>query len=219
MLKKLFCFLALILLTVTAAAALAGSSYDEVYSKYPKSRYLVGVGEAARTGNTLSDKRIAEVLARLDIARQIKIRLQEETLDIMCEGGSGKLFKGRQECRNEFIMVVSVTVDEFLKGSRIVDYGEKEGIIYAVAVMPKTQAVEDLDTKIKESINNTKENIEKARKGDKEAVNDAQEEYMKAVTYDKEREMIDGVRDRASGIFDELENELLKLRNKEASAE
>ncbi len=215
MLKKLFSFCILLFLAVPVDAASSSPSYDEVYSQYPKDKYLVGIGEAARSVNPLNDKRIAEVLARLDIAKQIKIRLREETVDIMCEGGSGKLFKNTSECKNEFIMIVEATVDEFLEGSRIVNNGEKEGLVYAVAVMPKAQAVEELDHKVKESVGNTKENIEKAKKGDKEAVNDAQEEYMKAVTYNKEKEMLGGVRSRSSDMFDELEKELIKLREKE----
>lgn len=214
MLKELFSFCILLFLAVPAASAPASPSYNEVYSQYPKDKYLVGIGEAARSANPLNDKRITEVLARLDIAKQIKIRLREETVDIMCEGGSAKLFKNTSECKNEFIMIVEATVDEFLEGSRIVTNGEKEGIVYAVAVMPKAEAVKDLDNRVKESADKTKENLEKARKGDKEALNDAKDEYMKAVTYNKEKEMIEGVRGRASGMFDELEKELVKLREK-----
>ena len=70
--------------------------------------------------------------------------------------------------------------------------------MYAVAVMPRAQAVEELNGKVKQSLDTTKEKIEKAKEGDKKAAADAQEEYMKAVTYDKERELLDGVKDRAS---------------------
>jgi hypothetical protein len=215
MLKKMFLSCFLILLIALVADASASSSYDEVYAEYPKDRYLVGIGEVDKTGNSLNNKRVAEVLARLEIAKQIKVRLREETVDIMCEGGSARLFKDILECKNEFIMIVEVTVDEFLEGSRIVKLGENKGIVYAVAVMPKAVAVKELDNKVKESVDNTKENIEKAKEGDKEALNEAQEEYMKAVTYDKEKELIEGVKSRASDMFEELEKELVKLREKE----
>jgi len=215
MLIRRICLSILVLLTVLTAAASAESSYDSVYAEYPKDKYLVGIGETGGTGNFLNDKRVAEVLARLEIAKQIKVRLKEETVDIMCEGGSAKLFKDILECRNEFVMVVEVTVDEFLEGSKIVNHWEKDGIVYSAAVMPKAEAVKELDDKAKESAEKTKENIEKARKGDKEAAGEAQKAYMKAVTYDREKEMLDGVRSRASDMFEELEKELVKLGERE----
>ena len=81
--------------------------------------------------------------------------------------------------------------------------------------MPKAQAVAELDNKVKESVDNTKESLEKAEKGDKEALSEAQEEYMKAVTYDKEKEIIEGVKTHASKVFEDLEKEIVKLREKE----
>ncbi|MBI5665966.1 MAG: LPP20 family lipoprotein [Nitrospirae bacterium] len=201
----------LVLLMVLLAGASAGQSTDNIYKEYPKDKFLVGTGETAATGKPLNDKRVAEVLARLEIAKQIKVRLKEETVDIMCEGSSARLFKDILQCRNEFIMVVEVTVDEFLEGSKIVNHWEKDGTVYAVAVMPKAEAVKELDSKVKESADKAKGNIEKAKKGDKEAAQDAQEEYMKAVTYDKEKEMLDGVRSNAANMFEELEKELVKL--------
>ncbi len=224
MLKKLSLFLEalakvvipvfIIIVASVATYVSASSSYDNIYTEYPKDKYLVGIGETGKTGNSLNDKRVAEVLARLEIAKQIKVRLREETVDIMCEGNSVKIFKDIPECKNEVIMVVETAVDEFLEGSRIVTNGEKDGIVYAVAVMPKADAVKELDGKVKESLDNTRKNIEKAKKGDEEAAEDAQEEYLKAVTYNREKEMLEGVKSRASDLFDELEKDLLKLKEK-----
>ncbi|RJR15912.1 MAG: hypothetical protein C4581_11200 [Nitrospiraceae bacterium] len=208
-------FSLLVFLIALADGASAGSAYDNVYAEYPKDKYLVGIGETGRTGNFLNDKRVAEVLARLEIAKQIKVRLKEETVDIMCEGGAARLFKDMRECRNEFVMVVEVTVDEFLSGSKIVSHWEQDGIVYAVAVLPKAEAVKELDDRSKESADRTRENIEKAKNGDDGAAGEAQREYMKAVTYDREKEMLDGVRSRSSDMFDELEKELVKLGGKE----
>jgi hypothetical protein len=192
--------------------AYPASPYDEIYTEYPKNKYLIGIGEVNKTNNTIQDKRIAEVLARLEIAKQIKVRLREETLDIMCEGSFERLFKDALKCRNEFIMIIEVTVDEFLRGSKIVTHGERDGIVYAVAVMPRTQAVVELDKNIQKSINKTREEIEKAKQGDSESIEEAEKEFMKAVTYNKERELIEGVKGHASEIFEELEKELVKLK-------
>ncbi len=212
--NRLFPCLLFLIPLVMASYVSAGPSYDKIYAEYPKDKYLVGVGETGGTGNFLNDRRVAEVLARLEIAKQIKVRLREETLDIMCEGGSARLFKDILECKNQFIMIVEVTVDEFLQGSSIVRHGEMDGIVYAVAIMPRAEAARKLDNRVKESLDSTRQGIEKAKKGDKEALNEAREDYMKAVTYNKEKEMIDGVKSRAADMFDELEDELMKLKEK-----
>ncbi len=214
MLINFFTCCLIIMLTLSVSPLWGASSHDAVYKKYPRGKYLVGIGEAQKSANSLTDKRIAEVLARLEIAKQIKVRLREETVDIMCEGGSQRLFRDILQCKNEFIMIVEVSVDEFLEGSKIVEHGQSKETVYAVAVMPRAQAVEELNGKVSNSLNTTREKIGKAKEGDKKAAAEAQEEYMKAVTNDKERELLDGVKDRASAMFDELEKELLKLHEK-----
>ncbi len=207
------CLLVLLILLVSTASA--ESLYDKIYTEYPRESYLVGIGEISKTNNIFKDKRVAEVMARVEIARQIKIRVKEETLDIACEGSTGKIFGTSLECKNEFVMIIEQSVDEMLVGSRIVSHGEKEGIVYAVAVLLRGKTGENLNRNIQDSINKTKESLEKAKKGDKEALSEAQEEYMKAVTYDKEKELIDGVKSHSSELFEDLEKEIVKLRDRE----
>ncbi len=210
------CVKCLILLLIAVVSyASAGSLFDEkpllneVYAEYPKEGYIVGIGIKNKTDKT--DRRVAEVLARLEIARQIKVRVKEATLDIACEGTIGKIYNNALECRNEFIMIIEQSVDEVLVGSRIVIHGEKDGIVYAVAVLKRKTAIEALDEKTREALDKTQDSIKKARHGDKDSLKKAEEEYMKAVTYDKEREIIEGVKSRASEVFEELEKEIVKL--------
>ncbi|MBI5409169.1 MAG: hypothetical protein HZA14_07375 [Nitrospirae bacterium] len=205
------CFALLFLISLTAAGY-AESPYDGINKEYPKNVYIVGLGEVNKTGKPMNDNRRAEVLARLEIAKQIKVRLKEETIDIMCETGKSNLFKDKQECRNEFVMMVEVTVDEVLKGSSIVERGEKGDLVFAVAVLMRAEAARDLEKNTNDALNKTKEEIEKAKKGDKDSAAKAKEEYMKAVTYDKERTLIEDTKAHASETFEELEKELAKLK-------
>ncbi len=204
-----------LLLLLIAPYALAESLYNNVYTEYPKEDYLVGIGEISKTSNIFKDKRVAEVMARVEIARQIKVRVKEETLDVACEGTAGKIFANSMECKNEFVMIIEQSVDEILVGSRIVDHGENEGTVYAVAVLQRGKTSEALNRNMQDSIDKTRDSLEEAKKGNKESIKKAQEAYMKAVTYDKEKELIEGVKSNASEVFDELEKELLKLRENE----
>jgi hypothetical protein len=195
---------------MVVSSAFAESPYDGAYGEYPKHSYIMGIGEVEKTENLIKDKRVAEVLARAEIARQIKVRLKEETIDIACEGTPGKVLGGH-ECKNVFLMVIEQSVDEVLVGSRIVRTGEHDGIVYAVAILPRKQTVKELDRNLKESLNKAKESIERAKKGDKSYIERAQKDYMKAFTYKKEKEAIQG-EGHSSDLLEELEREIVKLR-------
>jgi hypothetical protein len=189
--------------------------YSEIYSKYPTDRNIVGIGEIEKTGNLLKDKRVVAVMARLDIAKQIRVKLREETLDIACEGTAGMVFGGGLECRNEFVMIIEETVDEVLVGSSIVESGERGGIVYSVAVLPRRIAAEDLERNVRDSIDEVRENMRRAQEGDHMSLQRAQEGYARALTYEKEREIIEGVRSRSSRALENLEGELIKLGTSE----
>lgn len=62
-------------------------SYESIKEKYPADIYIVGIGEVESSKDAHKDRIRAEMLARLDIAKQIRIRIQEKSIDIMCEGG------------------------------------------------------------------------------------------------------------------------------------
>lgn len=210
-----FC-LALLLLMHLCIPRIAAADpiLDSVYAEYPKQHYLVGIGEVVKSGNSFNDKRVAAVTARVEIARQIRVRMEEETLDIACEGTPGKMFDSSHECKNEFLMIIKQSVNEVLIGSKIVDYKENDNSLYAIAVMDRKNAVKDLDRQFENSLHNAKDSITKAKEGDKEAVKEVEKEYMKAVAYQKEKEIIEGVKSNSSSALEELEREIVKLRGK-----
>jgi len=137
MMKNGHLFLSLLLICYNNPAW--ADSYTDIENKYPSDTYIVGIAEAESSGNIYNDKTRVEILARLEIAKQIRVRIKEESLDIMCEGAGKTAFAGLEECRNQLSTVIETTVDELLRDSQIVESGEDKdrGVYYAVAVLPK----------------------------------------------------------------------------------
>lgn len=208
----------IVLLPVVSYAASA-TLYETAYLEYPQSTYIVGIAEVPKTDNPYNDKRVAEVLARLDIAKQIKVRIKSESIDKQCEGTTYRIFKDQGECRSEFSAIVEETVDEFLAGSRIVKHSEKENFVYAIAVLKRKGTAENLNEKANYAVDNVKEELKKAEKGDMDSLKRAEEAYKKAVVLDKEKEIIEGVKSNATKAFDNLGKEIVHLKEKEAKAE
>ncbi len=201
--------LALACLAGVNERAFAEPDYTEVKIRYPKAAYIMGIGESRKTDNPMKDKRVAQVMARLDIAKQIRVHISEKTIDVMCEGIRAVLFRNGEECRSEFRMVIEESVDLFLEGSRIVSEGSRGEMMYAVAVLDRSEAGDRLEERSREAVVQAKEDLEKAKGGDKDALKQAKEEYKKAVAYEKEKEVIAGVRSKADAAFQDVEQELL----------
>lgn len=148
MMKHGHLFLSLLLICYNNPAW--ADSYTDIENKYPPDTYIVGIAEAESSGNIYNDKTRVEILARLEIAKQIRVRIKEESLDIMCEGEGKAIFGGVSECRNQISAIVETTVDEFLRDSQIVESGEDKdrGVYYAVAVLPIKDKVFSMSEKI-----------------------------------------------------------------------
>src|SRR3989337_1520666 len=148
MIKNGHLFLSLLLICYNNPAW--ADSYTDIENKYPSDTYIVGIAEAESSGNIYNDKTRVEILARLEIAKQIRVRIKEESLDIMCEGEGKTAFAGMEECRNQVSTVIETTVDEFLRDSQIVESAEDRdrGVYYAVAVLPIKDKVFSMSQKI-----------------------------------------------------------------------
>jgi hypothetical protein len=195
-------------LIVSYAGSVDASGYERYSEEYPPESYLIGIGELQATGNRITDKRVADVLARREIAAQIRVNVSEATVDLMCSSSNAE----DKECRDMVISVVETSVNEFLRGSRIVDSGQKEGIFFSVAVMPKKEAVESVSDHLSESVKLAREEIENARSGKKDALEKARSHYDKARIYEIERQVLEGVKGNASDALRELDAELRRLR-------
>src|SRR3990170_3559481 len=148
MMKNGHLFLSLLLICYNNPAW--ADSYTDIENKYPSDTYIVGIAEAESSGNIYNDKTRVDILARLEIAKQIRVRIKEESLDIMCEGAGKTAFAGMEECRNQVSTVIETTVDEFLRDSQIVESAEDRdrGVYYAVAVLPIKDKVFSMSEKI-----------------------------------------------------------------------
>ncbi len=198
---------AILLITCLALPvfAWAGNPYDEYHKQYPADQYIVGIGEADPSGNKYADRRITEVLARRDIAAQIRVKTTEVSVDLMC-GGSGA-----GECKDTVVSIIETSVDEFLRGSRIVDSGVKDGSAYSIVVMPKEGMFKTLEARVDGSLGLVNEDLTSARSGDKEALKRAESNLTRARIYEIEKQILDGVKANASNALIELQIELDKL--------
>lgn len=197
------------------------SSAADILSEYPRSHYIVGVGEVQASGNNLKDQRTAEVLARVEIAKQLRVRVREESVDIMCEGKTSLLFKSASECQTLLSSAIEVTVDEVLEGSRIVEarMGETRGTFYAVAVLPRKDAASKAEHNLRESIERTKELLNQAKvstspETKKGHIERAKEELIKGMAYDGGRSVLEDTQARAKELLEQLAEEIKQLSSK-----
>ncbi len=193
---------------VLSSAPARALEFPEIKKQFPENEFIIGVGEVKATGNKSVDRRMAEILARLEIAKQIRVRVESEMVDAVCEG-AGKMHVS--DCRNEVVMVIKQTVDEVLGGSKIVQSGEKTGTVYAVAVMPKSDSGGQLEKKSAEAAAQARESLNKAGAGDHAAMKTAKERYLKALSFQKEAEAL-GMPKRPS-LLNDLEKELEQIGN------
>ena len=199
-----------VLCVAALAAALASPAFalelPEIKKQFPESGFIVGIGEMKASGNGPADKRMAEVLARLEIAKQIRVRVEEEMVDTACEG-SGKT--AGSACRNEVVMIIKLTVDEVLAGSKIVKSGEEKGTVYAVAVIPKGDSGGLSEKKAAEMADLARENLKKAEAGDGVALKTAKQKYLMALGFLKEAETMG--KKPQSGLLDDIGKDIKRL--------
>lgn len=197
------------------------SSATDIFSEYPRSHYIVGVGEIQASGDNLKDRRPAEIIARAEIAKQLSVRVKEQSIDIMCEGKASRLFNSTNECKDTLIIVIEVTVDEVLVGSRIVEArkDEAKGTFYAVAVLSRKDAALRAEHNLKESIERTKELLNQAkastsRETKKGHAERAKEELIKGMAYDGGRSVLEDTQARAKELLEQLAEEIKQLSSK-----
>lgn len=103
--------------------------YAALLVKYPGTEYFVGIGESP-AGTDRSGIRTAEIRAREELAKLIRVRVESEMIDKMCAGKAAG-------CENGVKETIRTTVDEHLQGSAIAGRGQEKGMAWAVAVMPR----------------------------------------------------------------------------------
>lgn len=195
----IFLFLSLLILDWPIPIQAEKDPYAEIRAKYPRTEYWLGIGESQLSGNRTQDKRKAEVFSRVEVAKQIQVRIEEESLDIMCER-VGKLFTDAGDCLNESRVVIKSTVDLILHGSEIVQHGADTArdIYYAVAILPKKETAPVVEMNIKSSLEQARALLKEAEEAKEKGNQDllpkkltgAREEILKALAFDGQKKLM-----------------------------
>jgi hypothetical protein len=96
--------------------------------------YLRGVGEGDLSKGRVACQRVAELSARTEIAKQIRVQVSEHAVDRLRE-------RTGQPIQQDLEVVREEVVNELLRDVRIIDkhIDEAAGICRSVAVMPKSR--------------------------------------------------------------------------------
>lgn len=198
---RIFVFIVLSLLVLDRPILVQAEKdpYVEIRAKYPRADYWLGIGETTLSGNRMQDKRKAEVFSRAEIAKQIEVKIEEESLDVMCER-VGKLFTDDKECQSESRVIIRSTVDQVLHGSEIIQHGADttRGIYYAIALLPKKETTPILEKNIESARERVKALLKEAEeakgKGDQDLLRkeltEARQEIVKAMAFDSQKKLM-----------------------------
>jgi hypothetical protein len=207
-------------LLLFSTAAGAGQQSD-IAGRYPNDAYFVGIGSVQTTGNTDSDKRRATILARLEIAKSIKVTVQEHTVDMICSRGSGPLDADSSSCKNEFSMIVEESVSQVLEGSSIVEAHEdhKNNTYVAIAILPKAQAARKSDQEAAALKETAERHLAKARESalpnEKNAeIEIAKDDLKKALVFEGQKIAIQNVKNNSDNLFDNIIFDLHQTENR-----
>src|SRR5256712_6948646 len=103
-----------------------------IASHYPPDQYLIGIGQGDLSKGRLVCRRVSELAARAELAKQIRVWVKEHAVDRVRERTGAPTEQDIEVVREE-------TVNELLQDVKIVDQrvDEAAGTCTSVAVMPK----------------------------------------------------------------------------------
>ncbi len=105
-----------------------------IASHYPPDQYLIGTGQGDLSKGRLVCRRVSELAARAELAKQIRVWVKEHAVDRVRERTGAPTEQDIEVVREE-------TVNELLQDVKIVDQrvDEAAGTCTSVAVMPKSR--------------------------------------------------------------------------------
>ena len=180
--------------------------------EYPPEKYLLGIGESRRTGNDILDYRVAEVMARRDIAQQVRVEIKSVDLDFACGGPVGKAYGDREQCKDDYLSIIQSSTNEFLAGSRVVDRGKDDDSIYVIVAMPRSDIAAKAKKARSVAMQDARESLKKAATGQEDAPGEARESLLRARAFDSQAMAMEGIKQNADELFRELEAELERLK-------
>lgn len=217
MTKKYILLVGFLLSLATSACA---DLISDINGKYSSEAYLVGIGTSKLSGNIVNDRRSAEIFARLEIAKTIKVRVKEHSVDFMCSSQGQVIYSDRSECKNEFSMLVEQSVDQVLVGSTVVESGEDKanGRYVAVAILPRLQAAQKAGDAALESRANVQLHLAKAKSAELATekvveIAKAKEEIKKVMAYAGEKSAIEDSIANVDAMYGDLMAEISKLKS------
>jgi hypothetical protein len=192
----------------------AASIEDELANQYPSDQFILGIGQANITKNRNVDERIATISARALIAQQIKVRIKQEYVSsTTCEKVAGIFFaKNTEACKITVSSTIDQTVEEVLVGANPVKSGIDGGMVYVAVVLPIASASQKLEESVDVAVQQAKDSLKSAKKGGAENFAKARDDYLKAKMLNQQREVLGGGRSNSEKAFQEMENELIKLK-------
>jgi hypothetical protein len=100
---------------------------------YSPDHYWIGSGQGDLTKGKLVCRRVSELSARTDLAKQIRVLVKERMVDRLHE-------RSGRETEQDIELIREELVQEYLQGVKIVEYhvDEANQICTAIAVMPKS---------------------------------------------------------------------------------
>src|SRR5215831_17977830 len=112
-----------------------GSAVADGNSHYPSDQYLIGRGQGDLTKGKDVCRRVSELSARTDLAKQIRVLVKEHMIDRVRE-------RSGRESEQDIELTREEIVQEYLQDVKIVDrrIDEENKMCSATAVMPKSRA-------------------------------------------------------------------------------
>lgn len=122
---------------------------DGTHPSYPKRAFIVGVGSSEQSGNDAADRARVEANARAQVAKQLRLAIEEVQVIHNWEVGTSAVTSGGHE-----VLQTNVErLDLSLEGVEIVEhYSDIERrVLFCLAVMDRAKAKRSLKIKLRES--------------------------------------------------------------------
>lgn len=109
---------------------------DGTFAQYPESDFLIATGHGDLTQGALGCERVSDTVARMELAKQIRVLVKEHALDRMREQ-TGKSIE------QDIEIVIEEFTSELLQDAKIVNrtVDKASGTCYSTAVMPKIRII------------------------------------------------------------------------------
>ncbi|RKY65602.1 MAG: hypothetical protein DRP97_08870, partial [Candidatus Latescibacterota bacterium] len=126
----------------SAGKGLPDWATTHTHPQYPAQTHLLGVGISEESMDRAKED------ARLDLTRQIKVRIKSEMVDIQKHAQVGE----QETYRNEITNRTEMLVDETVTGMQVVETAEEKGVFYALAALDRRRFAAGLKQEIEDGV-------------------------------------------------------------------